>query len=54
MKFDRPINTPIGLGNLEKIYITENGLIMFKVWHEDRNMFLNWSLKKLCEWNGIN
>jgi hypothetical protein len=52
MKVDRPINTPIGVGNLEKIYMTDTG-IMFKVWHEERNMFINWSLKKLIEWNGI-
>lgn len=53
MKVDRPINTPIGIGNLEKIYMTDTG-IMFKVWYEERNMFINWSLKKLTEWNGIN
>jgi hypothetical protein len=52
MKVDRPIDTPIGVGNLEKIYMTDTGLIMFKVWHEERNMFLNWSLQKLLEWNG--
>lgn len=52
MKVDRPIDTPIGVGNLEKIYITDTGLIMFKVWYEKKEMFINWTLEKLIEWNG--
>ena len=52
MKNDRPINTPIGVGNLEKIYMTDTGLIMFKVWYEKKEMFINWTLQKLLEWNG--
>jgi hypothetical protein len=46
---NRPIKTPIGVGNLEKIYITDIGLIMFKVWHKERNMFINWSIEKLSK-----
>lgn len=52
MKNDRPIDTPIGVGNLEKIYMTDTGLIMFKVWYEKKEMFINWTLQKLLEWNG--
>jgi hypothetical protein len=45
----RPINTPIGIGNLEKIYITDNEIIMFKVWYKEINMFINWSIEKLSK-----
>ena len=49
MKIKRPINTPIGIGNLEKIYITDNNIIMFKVWHKEKDMFINWSIEKLSK-----
>jgi len=44
---NRPIQTPNGEGDLIEIYITDNGIVMFKVWHEELGLHINWSVSKL-------
>jgi hypothetical protein len=46
---NRLIKTPGGIGNLEKIYITDLGHIMFRVWYK-RGLFINWKIEKLINY----
>jgi hypothetical protein len=47
----RPILTPYGKGEIENVYITDLGHIMIKVWYKKMDLFINWTLKKLIEYN---
>ena len=46
----KPILTPTGKGEIEKIYKTELGHIMVKVWYKKENLFINWRIEKLLDW----
>lgn len=43
------VETPIGVGILEKIYITELGLVMGKIFYPKRKVWINYQLSNLDE-----